>query len=306
MPAATIDTAAARAYEDHLVGPLFAPWARRMVAMAAPVAGETVLDVACGTGIGARLVAPFLSPGGRVISADSDAAMVAVAEAVAQAAGLPDDVALAWHAKAAETKLVADGSIDLCLCLQGPQFLADPPAAMALMAAALRPGGRLAASMWNEYSTNKGHHAIGQALLARGMKPALKPFSMGDPVRARRLVEDAGLVIERFETGDETVASPRPGHLSKAWRPARRRRGMRWRSFRRASSTGSSTMSTGCWPPTGWRTGWHCRLRHIWFWRANRCRVVLSDAGRRRVSRRKSEGAWIRHDADRQIRRIDQ
>ena len=206
MPVATIDTAAARAYEDHLVGPLFAPWARRVAALAVPVAGETVLDVACGTGIGARLVAPRLSPGGRVISADIDPAIVAVGEAVAQAAAIPGDVALEWHAVAAETKLVADGSIDLCLCLQGPQFLADPPAAMALIAAALRPGGRLAASMWNEYSTNKGHHAIGQALLARGMKPALKPFSMGDPAEARRLVEDAGLVVERFETGGETVA----------------------------------------------------------------------------------------------------
>ena len=35
--------------------------------------GDHVLDVACGTGIGARLAAPHVTPGGRVVGLDVDA-----------------------------------------------------------------------------------------------------------------------------------------------------------------------------------------------------------------------------------------
>ncbi|NNK77934.1 MAG: SAM-dependent methyltransferase, partial [Litoreibacter sp.] len=54
---------AAQAYEDYLVSTLFGVWARKAVALANPRPGESVLDLACGTGIGARLAAPLVSPG---------------------------------------------------------------------------------------------------------------------------------------------------------------------------------------------------------------------------------------------------
>lgn len=63
---------AAQAYEDHLVGAVFGPWARRVVDLGAPKPVGTVLDVACGTGIGARFVAPMISPMGSIISTDAD------------------------------------------------------------------------------------------------------------------------------------------------------------------------------------------------------------------------------------------
>lgn len=200
--------AAAQAYEDCLVGSVFGPWARRVVEMAAPKPGETVLDVACGTGIGARLAAPLMAGGGRIISLDSDAGMVAVGERMAANADLPSDVALEWHATPAETVVVPDGSIDLCLCMQGPQFVNDPPLAMANIRRALKENGRLAASMWNEMPHNKGHYAIAQALQARGVPPAKKPFSKGDPEAARLLITDADLEIERFETAEFIATFP--------------------------------------------------------------------------------------------------
>lgn len=199
---------AAQAYEDNLVAPLFGPWAQRVVNLAAPKPGEAVLDLACGTGIGARLVAGLLSPGGRMICADSDAGMVAVAKRTANASGLPFDVTLEWHTSPAEDSIVTDATIDLCLCMQGPQFVTDPPTAMANVFRALKPGGRLAASMWNEMPTNKGHFAIAEALSARGIKPAMKPFSKGNPEDAKALIVDAGFYIESFETGEFLAAFP--------------------------------------------------------------------------------------------------
>ncbi len=206
MPPETVDTTAAQAYEDHLVGPIFGPWAQRVVDLANPVPGETVLDVACGTGIGARLAGLRLAPGGHLVSIDNDAGMVAVAERTANIAGPTAGVTFEWHALPAEEPALADGSADLCLCMQGPQFVSDPPAAMAMIHRALKPGGRLAASMWSVISDNKGHYALARALESRGLAPAKKPFSLGDPQAARALITGAGFDIVSFET-DELIAS---------------------------------------------------------------------------------------------------
>jgi SAM-dependent methyltransferase len=208
MTSTTIDTTAAQAYEDYLVGPVFGRWAERVVELGKPKPGETVLDVACGSGIGARLAGPRLSPGGTMISADSDAGMVAVAEQMGTAAGLPQDVTFEWHATPAEEQVADDGSVDLCLYMQGPQFVSDPPAAMAMVYRALKPGGRLAASMWSVISDNKGHYAIAQALEARGLASAAKPFSLGDPQAAQALISGAGFQMVSFETAEIIASFP--------------------------------------------------------------------------------------------------
>jgi tRNA A58 N-methylase Trm61 len=57
----------AESYERFMVPSLFAPWASYLVQRANPQPGERVLDVACGTGIVARNVAPRVEPQGLVI-----------------------------------------------------------------------------------------------------------------------------------------------------------------------------------------------------------------------------------------------
>ncbi len=202
-----IDTTAAEAYEAHLVPTLFAPWARHAIDLAAPQPGEFVLDLACGTGIGARLVAEKIQPGGKILSTDSDLGMVTVARRVAEDAGLAPDM-LDWRVAPMEEPIAEDASVDLCLCLQGPNFAQDPGQAFKRIFAALKPGGRLAASFWNDYAENKGHHAIGQTLIARGLKAATKPFSLGDASIATDLLQDAGFVVEALETEFVAISVP--------------------------------------------------------------------------------------------------
>ena len=70
---------AAQAYEEALVTTLFGPWASRAVEVANPMPGEAILDLACGTGIGLRLMSPLVGVSGKIISVDNDPAMVSVA-----------------------------------------------------------------------------------------------------------------------------------------------------------------------------------------------------------------------------------
>lgn len=49
-------------YERALVGPLFRPFAEQLLASVAPNRGDSVIDIACGTGIVARVARERLGP----------------------------------------------------------------------------------------------------------------------------------------------------------------------------------------------------------------------------------------------------
>ena len=70
---------AAEVYERALVPGVFAAWAPVVVDRAEPRPGARVLDVACGTGVVARLVAGRIGPTGEVVGLDLNPGMLAVA-----------------------------------------------------------------------------------------------------------------------------------------------------------------------------------------------------------------------------------
>ena len=155
-----IDTTAAEAYERFMVPGLFVRLTERLINLAAPQPGEHVLDVACGTGIGARLAASRTGSGGRVAGLDIDPGAIEVARRVTQSA--PTQVE--WHCASALKMPFTAGDFDLCLCLQGAQFFPDRMAGLAEIRRVLRPSGRLVASIWGPLEFNEGHHAVVQAL----------------------------------------------------------------------------------------------------------------------------------------------
>ena len=205
---------AAEIYERHLVPTVFGPWAADLIGAASPRPGERVLDVACGTGVVARLAAERVGAGGGVAGLDLNPGMLAVARAVALPFG--------------------DGAFDLVLCQQGLQFFPDRPAALREMRRVLAPGGRAVLATWRPI-----RHAPGFAVLAgsmgRHVGPEAEallqaPFGLGDAEELRALIVGAGFRdVEicpatktlRFPSVDEFVrwyvaASPLAGQVSQA------------------------------------------------------------------------------------------
>jgi ubiquinone/menaquinone biosynthesis C-methylase UbiE len=227
---------AAQVYERQLVPAIFAPWAPRVLALAAPAARERVLDVACGTGVVARLAAEQVGSDGRVVGLDLNPGMLDVAR------GLPVTGApIGWVQASAGRLPFQDGSFDLACCQLGLQFFPDRPAALAETARVLVPGGRLVAMVWQSIDRSPGFAVLAAALdrhVGRAAGATMRaPFGLSDQGALRGLVEGAGFRdvrldrqagVVRFGSARELVAaqgagSPLAGPLGSAAPAARAR-----------------------------------------------------------------------------------
>jgi ubiquinone/menaquinone biosynthesis C-methylase UbiE len=118
-----------------------------LMARAALMAGERVLDVACGTGLVAFDAARAVGPGGRVVGIDVSDAMIETARSTGRARG----VANASFARMDAEQLGLPGaSFDVAICALGLMYMPRPEQAMREMRRVLRPGGRFVGLVWGE------------------------------------------------------------------------------------------------------------------------------------------------------------
>jgi ubiquinone/menaquinone biosynthesis C-methylase UbiE len=125
-------------YERYFVPAIGAPLANDLIKIAALRPGERVLDVACGTGVVARLASQPVGAAGTVAGLDINPGMLAVARSTT-----PPGMAIDWHEASAEAMPLRDASFDAVLCQMGLQFVPDKHAALSEMRRVLAPGGRL-------------------------------------------------------------------------------------------------------------------------------------------------------------------
>jgi ubiquinone/menaquinone biosynthesis C-methylase UbiE len=156
--------------------------------------GQTILDIASGTGDLGFAVAERVGAEGRVISTDFAPEMVDVARRQGEARGLTN---VEHREMDAERMDLEDDSVDGVVCRWGYMLMADPAAALKETRRVLRDGGRLAFSVWRTPDRNPWAAVPGMTLVQRGHMPPPEPgapgiFALGEPGRVRELVTGAG------------------------------------------------------------------------------------------------------------------
>jgi SAM-dependent methyltransferase len=202
----------ARAYEQTFVPGFAEPCARLLVDAADLRAGQSVLDVACGTGIVARLAAPRVGSSGRVVGTDLNDAMLTVAGQVR-----PD---LRWEQADAAAQPFADAEFDAVLCSLGLMFFPDRGRALREMARVCRPGGTLGVLVPGPLAGCPGYVPFTEVVTRHAGPEAAgllgSYFSLGDLTALAGLLADAGLSIQctatptlvvSFGTVDDFVAA---------------------------------------------------------------------------------------------------
>lgn len=190
---------------DHLVdffdriAPVYDTWAggqhgrvaARLVDLASPAKGETVLDVGTGTGLVAHLVAPRVDPG-VVFGIDLSDNMLAIARS-RKARNVQ------FVGMAAEQLVFRPETFDLVTMGEALAYLADPTTALAEAHRVLRPGGRLAVSCQRRSLNTRAQDLFFQGLapLARRHYLSLPRYSserarFGEPDVLPQILDAAG------------------------------------------------------------------------------------------------------------------
>lgn len=197
---------AAELYQRYLVPAITTKWAMDLINRARPKPGETVLDVACGTGVVARTAASRMARG-RVIGLDLNSAMLEVARTV-PSEGAP----ITWVEGSALNLPFPADSFDLVLCQLGLQFFPDKERALNGMHRVLSDSGRAALSVYSGIERTPGADAFVQAL-DRVLGPDSSKIKRGEhsfhaPGQLRNLLEKARFAAIEVQTVIQQVVFP--------------------------------------------------------------------------------------------------
>jgi SAM-dependent methyltransferase len=201
-----LDGSAAELYQRYLVPAITTKWAEDLVDRALLRAGEAVLDVACRTGVVARLAAKTVAPG-HVTGLDLNAGMLAVARRVPNE-GAP----ITWvEGSALDLPFPAD-HFDVVLCQLGLQFFPDQSKALREMRRVLRDSGRAALSVYSPIERTPGAHAFVRAL-DEVLGPEASRIKRGEhsftsPTQLANLVRGAGFGAVDVQTAEQTIVFP--------------------------------------------------------------------------------------------------
>jgi SAM-dependent methyltransferase len=193
---------------DRYLGPLlFAPYADDLVRRVRP--GESVLEIAAGTGIVSERLGAHPSPDARLTISDLNAPMLAIAER-----------RLARRARAAVECRVADamslpfddGSFDAVVSQFGVMFFPDKGQAARETYRVLRSAGQWLFNVWGSWEENSFARIVHETIAGFFPDSAPEfyrvPFSLHDPDVLRSIVVEAGFTAPTITTLDLVAEAP--------------------------------------------------------------------------------------------------
>ncbi len=184
------------------VAPGWARWDERLRRLTQPVTdrlaeevrqGDRVLDVSSGVGEPAITLAEHVGPSGSVLGTDLVEAMIESARVNAAARGASN---VEFRKMDGERLDVPAGSFDAAIIRWGLMFMPDPLACLSRVKAALRPGGRLALTVWAGPDRNPWVALPMRILLGHLEVPPPEPgapgiFALADWERLQDIIESA-------------------------------------------------------------------------------------------------------------------
>jgi demethylmenaquinone methyltransferase/2-methoxy-6-polyprenyl-1,4-benzoquinol methylase len=152
-------------------------WKRQALHWLRPIPGQRLVDLCCGTGDLALLLAARVRPGGEVLGLDAAAAPLEVARRRgARQPWLP----LRWRQGDALATGLAAGWADGASMAYGLRNLADPGAGLRELRRLLRPGGRAVVLDFNRPSPGGGVEAFQRLYLRGVVVPAARRVDLED------------------------------------------------------------------------------------------------------------------------------
>ena len=169
--------------------------------------GDHVIELASGPGGMALAIADAVGPSGRVTISDVAPAMTEIVANRAAKTELRNVVVKNLDLEHIEEP---DNAFTVALCREGLMFALDPRRALDEMTRVLKPGGRLAVSVWGPSQRNPWLalvFASVSAVLGKPMPPPAVPgpFSLEDLDRLRDLLARAGL--SQVRTGEVQIST---------------------------------------------------------------------------------------------------
>lgn len=185
---------AASVYENIFVPSLFEEWSYRALERARIHDGSSVLDVACGTGVVAR-VASTLIGSENVVGVDIDDGMLALAKQKAPA--------INWQLGSAENLPFPDDSFDHAINQFGLMFVGDKEMAIREMLRVVRPGGTIVIVVWANLSETPGYFRVERLLEEmlgpKGGRLLDLAYSLGSEETLLKLLLNVGITDATIE-----------------------------------------------------------------------------------------------------------
>lgn len=209
---ATAGFQAAVFYEQFLVPGIFRYWTPLLLQRASPQPGESVLDLACGTGVVARQMVPIVGPQGKVTGLDINPMMLAVA--CRQFSDYCMDID--WREGQAENIPFSDGSFDLITCQQGLQFFKNRLKSVQEAYRVLKSGGRVAIEVFRSVDCNVFFEQAYEVLARKFDVPfssLTTSFDFGEPEELEGLLISGGFSHITLDEVRQEVHFDRPEHF---------------------------------------------------------------------------------------------
>ena len=176
-----------------------------LLELSAPQVGDRVLELACGPGGMGLAAAERVGPAGEVVLSDVVAEMTTIAAARAAGLGLTNVSTCVLDLEQIDQP---DRSFDVVLCREGLMFAPDPARATREIGRVLRPGGRVALTVWGPRERNPWLAVVLDVVSAQLGRPVPPPgipgpFSLDDSRRLAALLADAelsGVVVSELST----------------------------------------------------------------------------------------------------------